>query len=41
MGMPIQTFGGTPAKLLKKSIAVRWIAKVSSTGRAASAFGDM
>ena len=41
MGMPIKTFGGTPAKLLKKSIAARWIAKVSSAGRAASAFGDM
>jgi len=41
MGMPIQTFGGTPAKLLKKAIATRWIAKVSSTGRGVSAFGDM
>lgn len=41
MGVPIKTFGGTPAKLLKKSIAVRWIAKVSSTGRGVSAFGDM
>ena len=41
MGMPIETFGGTPAKLLKKSIAVRWIAKVSSAGRGVSAFGDM
>ena len=41
MGMPIQTFGGLPAKLLKKSIATRWIAKVSSTGRGVSAFGDM
>ena len=41
MGMPIKTFGGTPAKLLKKSIAVRWISKVSSTGRGISAFGDM
>jgi NADH dehydrogenase len=41
IGVPIKTFGGTPAKLLKKSIAVRWIAKVSSTGRGVSAFGDM
>jgi len=40
-GVPIKTFGGTPAKLLKKSIAARWIAKVSSTGRGVSAFGDM
>ena len=41
VGMPIDTFGGTPAKLLKKAIASRWIAKVSSTGRAIGAFGDM
>ncbi|ELZ47958.1 FAD-dependent pyridine nucleotide-disulfide oxidoreductase [Halorubrum coriense DSM 10284] len=41
MGMPIKTFGGTPAKLLKKAIATRWIAKVSSAGRGVSAFGDM
>ena len=41
VGMPIKTFGGTPAKLLKKAIAVRWIAKVSSAGRGVSAFGDM
>ena len=41
MGMPIKTFGGTPAKILKKSIAVRWISKVSSTGRGIGAFGDM
>ncbi|GAB7008456.1 NAD(P)/FAD-dependent oxidoreductase [Halorubrum trueperi] len=41
MGVPMKTFGGTPAKLLKKGIATRWIAKVSSTGRGVSAFGDM
>ncbi|MFW5916923.1 MAG: NAD(P)/FAD-dependent oxidoreductase [Halorubrum sp.] len=41
VGMPIKTFGGLPAKLLKKTIATRWIAKVSSTGRGVSAFGDM
>ena len=41
MGMPIKTFGGTPAKLLKKGIATRWIAKVSSASRGVSAFGDM
>ncbi len=40
-GMPISTFGGTPAKLLKKAIATRWIAKVSSAGRGIDAFGDM
>ncbi|WP_434522536.1 NAD(P)/FAD-dependent oxidoreductase [Halorubrum sp. AS12] len=41
MGMPIKTFGGTPAKLLKKAIATRWINKVSSASRAFGAFGDM
>ena len=41
VGMPIKTFGGSPAKLLKKSIAVRWIAKGSSAGRGVNAFGDM
>ena len=40
-GFPITTFGGTGAKVLKKGIASRWIAKVSSVGRAAGAFGDM
>ena len=40
-GLPISTFGGVPAKLLKKTIATRWIAKVSSPGRGLSAFGDM
>ena len=41
VGVPITTFGGMPAKLLKKTIATRWIAKVSSTGRGISAFGEM
>ncbi|WP_096388924.1 NAD(P)/FAD-dependent oxidoreductase [Halopenitus persicus] len=40
-GVPINTFGGPAAKLLKKGIASRWIAKVSSPGRGVSAFGDM
>ncbi|QHS15655.1 NAD(P)/FAD-dependent oxidoreductase [Halopenitus persicus] len=40
-GIPINTFGGPAAKLLKKGIASRWIAKVSSPGRGVSAFGDM
>lgn len=40
-GFPITTFGGTGAKVLKKGIASRWIAKVSSVGRAAGAFADM
>ncbi len=41
IGVPVTTFGGAPAKLLKKTIATRWIAKVASTGRGISAFGDM
>jgi len=41
VGMPIKTFGGKPAKLLKKAIATRWINKVSSASRAVGAFGDM
>ncbi|MFW6435787.1 MAG: NAD(P)/FAD-dependent oxidoreductase [Halovenus sp.] len=41
MYMPITTFGGLPAKLLKKAIAVRWIADISSVSRAAKAWNDM
>ena len=41
MGVPINTFGGIAAKTLKKAIAARWIAEVSSTQRALSAWGDM
>ena len=41
IGVPINTFGGPAAKLLKKTIACRWIADVSSTKRAMSAFSDM
>ncbi len=37
----IDTFGGFPAKFLKKAIAARWIRDVSSTGRALSAWSDM
>ncbi|WP_313695217.1 NAD(P)/FAD-dependent oxidoreductase [Halorarum halobium] len=40
-GVPINTFGGTGAKLLKKAIAARWIASVSSYGRGLNAWGDM
>jgi NADH dehydrogenase len=35
---PIETFGALPAKLLKKVIGARWIASVTSTGRALSAW---
>ncbi|MFB6189848.1 MAG: NAD(P)/FAD-dependent oxidoreductase [Halapricum sp.] len=41
MLMPISTFGGLPAKLLKKAIAARWIADVGSFARAAKAWPDM
>lgn len=41
MGIPIKTFGGLPAKLLKKMIAVRWIVEVSSVKRGLGAFSDM
>ncbi len=36
-----ETFGGFPAKFLKKAIAARWIKDVDSTGRAVSAWSDM
>ena len=41
MGVPISTFGGTPAKLLKKGIAARWIFDVSGIGNALDAWPDM
>ena len=41
MGVPINTFGGIAARTLKKAIAARWIAEVSSTKRAISAWSDM
>ncbi|MFB6096412.1 MAG: NAD(P)/FAD-dependent oxidoreductase [Haloferacaceae archaeon] len=41
MNVPVETFGGLPARVLKKGIAARWIADVSSYGRALSAWGDM
>jgi NADH dehydrogenase len=40
-GVPINVFGGKPAKLLKKGIAAKWIADVSSVSRAIDAWGDM
>jgi NADH dehydrogenase len=35
---PVRTFGGFPAKNLKKAIAARWIADVAGYGRAVSAW---
>lgn len=37
----VDTFGGFPAKVLKKGIAARWIADVDGVGRALSAWPDM
>ncbi len=39
--VPINTFGGPGAAFLKKAVAVRWIASVSSLGRALRAWSDM
>ena len=41
VNVPIETFGGMPAKLLKKAIAARWINDVTGVGRAARAWPDM
>ena len=40
-GIPINTFGGPGAKVLKKGIAARWIADVSSAKRAFDAWDDL
>jgi NADH dehydrogenase len=39
--LPINTFGGFGAETLKKFVAARWIADVSSIGRAIDAWPDM
>jgi NADH dehydrogenase len=41
MYFPLSTFGGFPAKLLKKGIAARWIADIDGIGRAIDAWSDM
>ena len=40
-GIPVGTFGGLPAKLLKKGVASRWIASITGVGRAVDAWSDM
>ncbi|UWG50391.1 NADH dehydrogenase, FAD-containing subunit [Halalkaliarchaeum sp. AArc-CO] len=40
-GVPVSTFGGVPAKVLKKLIAARWIYTVSSARRSVDAWPDM
>ncbi len=37
----VDTFGGLPAKFLKKAIAARWISDIDTVGRAVSAWPDM
>jgi NADH dehydrogenase len=37
----VETFGGLPAELLKKTVAARWINDVAGLGAAARAFPDM
>ncbi|WP_254544419.1 NAD(P)/FAD-dependent oxidoreductase [Halomarina pelagica] len=39
--LPVKLFGGFPAEALKKSVASRWINRVSGPGRAAKAWPDM
>ncbi|CCQ34626.1 NADH dehydrogenase protein [Halorhabdus tiamatea SARL4B] len=41
MYSPVETFNGMAAELLKKVIATRWIADVSSISRAVSAWSEM
>jgi NADH dehydrogenase len=40
-GLPVNTFGSFPAETLKKAIAARWIADISSYGRAMKAWSDL
>jgi NADH dehydrogenase len=40
-GLPFDTFGGLPAETLKKIVATRWIADISSYSRALGAWSDM
>jgi NADH dehydrogenase len=37
----VETFGGLPARTLKKAIAARWINDITGVSRAASAWSDM
>jgi len=37
----VDTFGGFPARTLKKAIAARWIASITGVSRAVSAWPDM
>jgi len=39
--VPLSTFGGTPAEILKKGIAARWIADIAGVRRVIDAWSDM
>lgn len=41
IGIPINTFGGTGARIVKKGISARWIESITSTRRAARSWSDM
>ena len=41
IGIPINTFGGTGARIVKKGISARWIESITSVGRAARSWSDM
>nr|WP_224450404.1 hypothetical protein [Haloprofundus salilacus] len=41
VSVPVDTFDGFLAELLKKAIAAKWFRKVSSIGRAAKAWPNM
>ena len=41
IGIPINTFGGTGARIVKKGISARWIESITSVRRAARSWSDM
>ncbi|MCU4742040.1 NAD(P)/FAD-dependent oxidoreductase [Halobacteria archaeon AArc-m2/3/4] len=41
LSLPVDTFGGFPAKNLKKMIAARWIADITSWGRARKSWSSL
>ncbi len=41
MFVPVETFGGLPGRFMKKMVAARWIADITSWGRAFGAWGDL
>jgi NADH dehydrogenase len=41
VGIPIDTFSGPVARTLKRAISARWIAQISTPGRAVAAWPDM